>query len=56
MVLCDDELFHIVKKVGEFISKGSIENNNLTLLVLTAEYGHLDIARYILDKALRLWR
>ncbi|WP_341808110.1 hypothetical protein [Wolbachia endosymbiont (group E) of Neria commutata] len=54
MVLYDDELLRTVKKVIEFISKGSIENNNLTLLLLAAEYGHLDIAKYIIDKGLRL--
>ncbi|WP_341808313.1 hypothetical protein [Wolbachia endosymbiont (group E) of Neria commutata] len=53
MVLYDDELLRTVKKVIEFISKGNIDNN-LALLLLAAEYGHLDIAKYIIDKGLRL--
>ncbi|WP_341808582.1 hypothetical protein [Wolbachia endosymbiont (group E) of Neria commutata] len=54
MALCNDELLRAIKKVREFISKGSIENNNLTLLLLAAEYGHLDIVRYIMDKGIML--
>lgn len=45
MALFDDELLRTIKKVGEFIHKGNIKNDNLTLLLSAAEYGHLDIVK-----------
>ncbi|WP_257791005.1 hypothetical protein [Wolbachia endosymbiont of Folsomia candida] len=37
MVLCDDELLHAIKKVIEFISKGNITTNDMSLLLLAAD-------------------
>ncbi|MDE5057308.1 hypothetical protein OZD61_00590 [Wolbachia endosymbiont of Drosophila bocki] len=54
MVLRDDELLRAIKKVRKFISKGNIANNDMALLPLADEYGHLDIVRYIMDKGVSI--
>lgn len=51
----NDELLNSVKRLKNLLTNGLIKDycaRNWTLLLLAAEYGHLDMVKYLMDKGI----